>query len=281
MWSELYYSLRNTKGKDGTSHRIGLAMVRQIQSAAGMFYTLDMQAAYPQQVIRNSNRRSMVYPRVSPCDKPIMTFATEGLARRLGTEVSKSWALSHVHIAYLDDYLNTAFEQATSLDQQHELACAGTVNLLAYLGWLRGGEVFGSTAEDLNVVLPADGPSRNLPPGIGAVEYRLKPATKTDQTVAADVVIAFATLSGLSLGKWVTRLLKFTSFNGTNLFSTATKPQWDSRYFRLNFAIPILEMMRLGGEPTLRAFSDQIGNRLQDKITSLHSWRRRGRSRVS
>jgi hypothetical protein len=281
MWSELYYSLRNTKGKDGVLHRIGLGTIRQIRSAAGMFYTLDMQAAYPQRVIRDSHRRSLVFSRVSPCDEPIMTFATEGLARRLGSEVSKSWALAHVHIAYMDTYLNTAFNNATSLVQQHELACAGTVNLLAYLGWLRGGEVFGSAEEDLKVVLPADGPSRNLPPGIGAVEYRLKPETKSDQTVAADIVIAFETLSGLGLGKWVTRLLKFTSFNGTSLFSTPKKPKWDSRYFRLNFAIPILERMRSDGEPTLRAFSDKPGNRLQDKITSLHSWRRGGRSRVS
>jgi hypothetical protein len=39
--------------------------------------------------------------------------------------------------------------------------------------------------------------------------------------------------------------------------------------------------MRLEGEPTLRAFSDQVGNCLQEKITSLHSWRQGGRSRVS
>jgi hypothetical protein len=100
-----------------------------------------------------------------------MTFATERLARRLGTEVSKSWVLSHVHIVYMDNYLITAYEQATSLELQHELACAGSVNLLAYLGWLRGREVFESMEEDLKVVLPKDGPSRNLPPGIGAVEY--------------------------------------------------------------------------------------------------------------
>jgi hypothetical protein len=115
------------------------------------------------------------------------------------------------------------------------------------------------------------GPSCNLPPGIGAIEYPLKPETKSDQAVAANIVITFETLSGLSLGKWVTCLLKFTTFNGTNLFSTATKPKWDSQYFRLNFAIPSLETMHLEGEPTLRAFSDQIGNCLQDKITSLHS----------
>jgi hypothetical protein len=281
MWAELYYSLRNSKSRDGTYDQISYGTVRQIRSAASMYYTLDMQVAYPQQVIRDSARRSLVHTRVSPCNDPGLTFATAGLARRLGTEVSKSWALSHVHIAYIDAYLDKAYQTAGSVGQQHELACAGVVTLLAYLGWLRGGEVFGSTEEDLKVVLPEDGPSRNLPPGIGAVEFRLKPETKSDPTVAADVVIAYETLPGLSLGKWVKRLLLFTSHTGTSVFSTTKKPTWDSRYFRLNFAVPILERMRRDGEPTLRAFSDAIGNRLQDKITSLHSWRRGGCSRVS
>jgi hypothetical protein len=281
MWSELYYSLRNTQGKDGEYHRIGFGTVRQIRSAVSMYYTLDMQAAYPRQVLRDSAKRSLVFMKVSPCDEPITAFASAGLARRLGTEVTKSWALSHVHIAYIDKYLDKAYTAATSLSQQHQIACEGTVNLLAYLGWLRGGEVFRAAEDNLDITLPKDSPTRNLPPGIGAVEYRLKAATKTDQTVAADIVIAYETLSGLSLGKWVNRLQRFTPYNGTGLFSTAKKTTWDSRHFRLNYAIPILEIMRLAGEPTLQAFSDQVGNRLQDKITSIHSWRRGGRSHVS
>jgi hypothetical protein len=80
------------------------------------------------------------------------------------------------------------------------------------------------------VVLPNNGPSQNLPPVIGAAEYQLKPKTKSDLTVAADIVIAFETLSGLSLGKWVTCLLKFKSFNGKSLFSMAKTPKWDSHY---------------------------------------------------
>jgi hypothetical protein len=96
-----------------------------------------------------------------------MTFATEGLAWRLGTKDSKSWALSHVHIAYIGKYLNTAFEQATSLEQHHELACTGSVNLLASLGWLRGDKVFGSTEEDLKLVLPIRwGPVATYPQGL-------------------------------------------------------------------------------------------------------------------
>jgi hypothetical protein len=60
MWAELDYSLRNRKGKDGTYNRISYGTVRQIRSAAGMFYTLDMQAAYLQQVIRDSAGRRVL-----------------------------------------------------------------------------------------------------------------------------------------------------------------------------------------------------------------------------
>jgi hypothetical protein len=63
----------------------------------------------------------------------------------------------------------------------------------------------------------------------------------------------------------VTCLLKFRSFNGTSLFSAAKK-KWESQYFHLNFAIPTLESMHLGGEPTLRAFSNKLGNFLQAYI---------------
>jgi hypothetical protein len=57
------------------------------------------------------------------------------------------------NIAYIADYLDSAYKIATSLGQQHEMACAGTVvNLLAYLVWLRRGKVFGSTQENLQVV---------------------------------------------------------------------------------------------------------------------------------
>jgi hypothetical protein len=39
--------------------------------------------------------------------------------------------------------------------------------------------------------------------------------------------------------------------------------------------------MRRDGEPTLCTFSNKPGNRLQDKITSMHTWRQAGRSAVS
>jgi hypothetical protein len=90
-----------------------------------------------------------------------------------------------------------------------------------------------------------------LPPGSGAVEARLLAATKSDQTITADVIIAFTTLSGLGLGRWFQRLQGFTPWGGEHWFSTESQPQWTSQYFRYKYAYPIPEMQRLGGEAAL------------------------------
>ena len=282
QWAELYYSLRTKKGKDGESHRIGYNTTRQIKSAASVYYIFDMLNAFPRQVLRDRSGRGLIHEYVSPCAEMSMTFAAKGMSRRMGTATEKSWAISHVHVAYIDQSLERAYHAAPlNSDLQHEIAVAAFTNLIAYLGWLRGGEIFNATDDDLVVTLPRDGPSRGLPPGIGAVEFTLLPETKSDPTLVADVVTAFTTMSGLSPGKWGLRLKSFPSAVPGRLFSTLITPVWSSRHFRCQFAIPLLEEMRRGGEPTLRAFSNRPGHRLQDKIYSLHTWRRAGRSVVS
>jgi hypothetical protein len=280
VWSELYYSLRQTKGEDGLYHPIKFASVRPLRSAAALFYTLDMQDAFPRRVMRDRHRRGIIQPYVSPTDELYTSFGASGMARRMGTETKKSWALSHIHIAFMDSELDRLFQKATG-DEAHELACAGTINLLAYLGWLRSGEVFGLQLPDVTILIPEDGPTRGLPPGGGAVEARLLTATKSDQTITADVIVAFTTLSGLGLGRWFQRLQGFTPRDGEHWFSTKTQPRWTSQYFRNQYAYPILEMQRLGGEPSLSTFTCTPGKRICDKIYSIHSWRRGGRSRVS
>ena len=99
-------------------------------------------------------------------------------------------------------------------DSQHEIVVAAFANLLAYLGWLRGGEIFDSNQDNLVLTLPAaDGPSRVLPPSVGVVKYTLLPETKSDPPIVADVVLAFSTMSGLSSGKGALRLLSFSISN--------------------------------------------------------------------
>jgi hypothetical protein len=280
-WAELLYSLRQTRGKDGEYRRLKYASVRSLRSAAGWYYTMDMAARYPRQVMRDRHRRGMVMEYVSPTDELAMTLGASAMAQRLGTEATKSWALSHIHVAYMDDYLDSLFEASTDARVRHELACAGAVNLSAYLGWLRGGEVFGIGPDAVTVLLPSDGPTRGLPPGLGAVEIELQGQTKTDRTVTADIIIAFTTLSGLCLGKWMVRLKSFVPVREDHLFSTKIQPIWTSAYFRQAYAFPLLERQRHSGEASLKAFSDKAGHRVRDKITSMHSWKRGGRSKVS
>jgi hypothetical protein len=277
MWALLNYSLRSNKEGERIKHNT----VRAIKSAASIYYTLDMQMAFPRQVLRDSQRRGQVMERVSPTDEIGTTFCAKGMARRMGTETKPSWAISHVHIAYMDRCLDEAYSKATTDNDRHELACAGSSNLMAYLGWLRSGELFGGDRKDLTLTRPEQGPTRGLPPGVGAVEYNLCEETKSDPTRTADVIIAWETLSGLSLGKWLERLVQFEPHDGTSLFSTPTQPVWTSRYFREEYAWPLLEQMRREGEPTLKCFSLKAKKGIRDKIYSLHSWRRAGRSRVS
>jgi hypothetical protein len=277
IWALLNYSLRvNKKGE-----RIKHNTVRAIKSAASVFYAIDMQNAFPRQVLRDSQRRGQVMERVSPTDEMGTTFCAKGMARRMGTETTPSWAVSHIHVAYIDAHLEEAYQAATDADDRHEITCAGCVNLMAYLGWLRGGELFGADRTDVTLTRPADGPTRGLPFGVGAVELNLGAETKSDPCQTADVIMAWETLSDLSVGKWLERLFLFDSQDGHGLFSTKVQPTWTSKYFREQFAWPMLEGMRRQGEPSLKCFNARVGGRIRDKLYSLHSWRRAGRSRVS
>jgi hypothetical protein len=222
----------------------------------------------------------MVLPRVSPTDEAGTTFGTKGMARRMGTESKQSWALSHIHVAYIDQRLEEAYQRSAE-SGKHELVCAGASNLMAYFGWLRSGELFSGKKTDVTLTVPCDGPIRGLPAGVGAVEYDLGKETKSEQCSSADVIMAWESLSGLSVGRWLLRLASYESYHADKLFSTKTKPVWDSRHFREHYAWPLLEQMQREGEPTLQVFTARPGNRLREKIYSLHSWRRAGRSRVS
>ena len=280
-WAELAYSLRKVQNKQGQLLQVKYGTVARLRSAVGWYHAYAMVQAYPERLIRDKNHRQLVIESVSPSDEAMTSLFHAGLGRRIGTDVTPCWALSHVHISYIDNHLNQLYVKATSSIQKHDLACAGTINLKAYLGWLRSREVFGVDPSDVNLILPQKGPTRGLPMNIGAVELRLLEATKSDQSQTADIIIAFTTLSGLSLGKWLLRLQQFKPPLPHKLFSTPTCKEWSSAYFRNHYVYPILEMQRRAGEPTLQCFSDIPGHRIQDKINSMHAWRRGGRTKVS
>jgi hypothetical protein len=61
---------------------------------------------------------------------------------------------------------------------------------------------------------------------------------------------------------------------------TQSRYRWNSSYFRHEYAFPLLEEMRAAGEPTLQVFTDREGQRICDKVWSMHSWRH-SRSKVT
>jgi hypothetical protein len=276
-WAQLAYSLRTNPV---TGERVKHGTIRALRSAANMYYMVDALMGRPAQAMKVKNRVSF-FPHVLPPDAAMMTFATKGMERRLGHSSKPSWALSYVHIKWMDDQFKFAWGMAGSAPERHDIAVAATANLLAYLGWLRGGEIFEASTTDVTVTTPVQGPTRGLPPHVGAVEFNLLLETKSDPCRVADIVIAYETLSGLSLGLWMQRLRTFEPARAGHLFSSKRYPVWTSRIFREDFAWPLLELMRSAGEPTLAPFTDHPGGRIRDLIWSIHSWRRAGRSRVS
>jgi hypothetical protein len=276
-WAQLAYSLRlNPITKERVKH----GTIRALRSAANMYYMSDSLTSRPSQAMKVKNRVGF-FPHVLPPDAAMVTFATKGMERRLGHSSQPSWALSYIHIKWLNDQFELAWTLASTPAEQHDIAIAATANLLAYLGWLRGGEIFEASVDDVTVTPPSEGPTRGLPPQVGAIEFNLLLETKSDPCRVADIVITYETLSGLSLGDWMDRLLTFEPALAGRLFSSVRHPVWTSRTFREDFAWPLLELMRRSGEPTLAPFTDTPGRRIRDMIWSIHSWRRAGRSRVS
>ena len=156
------------------------------------------------------------------------------------------------------------------------MAAAATTNLVAWLGWLRGSEIFSLRTNDVKVTHPAHSERAGLPANVGAVVLTLLPMTKSNPTSAGDVVLAYTCLSGLSVGKWMTRLLSLQPA-GSKLFSTPSCSDWTSHHFRHSWLYPLLEIMRLQGEPSLQIFKNS--NDIQRAFYSMHSYRRGGRSR--
>ena len=273
-WAQLDYSLK--KGKQGTTT---FGRIRALRSAASLFYTWDGQHSNPEQKQRTGKKQPKGgYP--SPTKDIVYTLQNKGLARRIGDEPKPSWPLHWKHVKYINDQLEIKYQNATTDAAKHEYAAAGTANLMLWMGWFRGGEHFNLEVKDITLVRPQDGEQYGLDPGIGFVESRLSPETKSSPNKTAEVIMSYRSASGLSVGRWMRRLLQFPSQDGIHLYSTAKKSQWTSGYYMREFLWPLLEQLRATGEPTLMAFSDEKGMRIRDKIWSLHCYRRGGESYV-
>jgi hypothetical protein len=106
----------------------------------------------------------------------------------------------------MDGHLDSSYGSATTLEARREFARAGLVNSGSWMGWLRGGELFGLEWTSIRVMEPEMASAYDLPTGTGAVQWNLLPETKTNRTSVADVVMAYTSSAGLSVGKWLHRL---------------------------------------------------------------------------
>ena len=144
----------------------------------------------------------------------------------------------------------------------------------------RSVELFSLRWTDLKLTRPGDGPRIGLPRGVGAIELRLLPETKSNRTKVADVVISYLCASGLAPGLWLERLQQVwpNAMPSDPIIRGKDGTRWTSTYFRRAHLYEWLHRMRAAGDPFLMAFTDEPGNRIADKYYSFGTYRRGGRS---
>jgi hypothetical protein len=204
-----------------------------------------------------------------------------GMARRMGDDSKPPVALTLRQVLWVMSHLDRARHQDSSCHQRRDVAAAAVAHLLGWLGWLRSVELFSLTWGDVTITPPPHGARIGLPSGVGAIELRLLPETKSSRTKVADVVISYLCASGLAPGLWFEHLhCLWPGATGLDpLIRGADGRLWDSRHYRLHYLYPWLyRMQQSEGDPFLQAFTQEAGNRIEDKYYSLGTYHRGGRS---
>jgi hypothetical protein len=208
-----------------------------------------------------------------------------GMGRRLGENNKPPTALTYEQVSGMIEMRSKQWSASLSPRARYMLAAPVIVDLCGWLGWLRGGELFGLSREDVDIICPEFGPIHGLPARVGAVNLMLDPATKSSPTRQADVVISYDSWSGLSFGLWMERLFgAMDDLNWTTgpLFRNPTDGKlWDSAYFRTVFLYPSLRWLRDCGMLSLQKYDDREHFSVEDWFYSMGCYRRGGRSAVS
>jgi hypothetical protein len=90
----------------------------------------------------------------------------------------------------------------------------GLANLSFWLGWLRSRETLDMQWYRVALIEAADGPSVDLPRGIGVTQFFMGPETKSNRSRTADVIMALKTLSGYHISRWVQQRVRLSSGGG-------------------------------------------------------------------
>ena len=254
---------------------------RQLRSATSQYLTLHSLLCHPSSYF-DPQRRLLLQP-ARATDAAAMTLLHHGLAARIGTASHPSVALLFRHIQSLINSLSAQLAAVPPVPDPLPILRALVATHFLWLGWLRSSELFGLCWQDVTVVPPTSGPSIDLPVGLGVLLLRLLPETKSSRTTTADVVISYATRSGLHPGHWFERLHHALGSPSpqSRLFIHADGTPWTSRSFRETYLYPSLRLQQAAGDPALRPYSGSGEASLEAKFWALHSFRRGARTHVS
>ena len=290
MWAQIAYGLRQGSSRrqssdDADGTRLAFSTIRSVRSAASQFYAWDAMVSQPAGSFLDERDR-LIYQPVRPTDSLSYSLFSGGMRARVGDEARPAMPLLDRHVRSLDSSLDESFRRACTLDDSRQMALAGLATLLLWLGWLRSSEVFGLRWCDIQVTPPEEGPSLDLPRGIGVVACRLQPETKSSRDKAVDCHMAYQTISGYELGRWFHRAARSFGIRDPSthhgwVFLLPSGSRWTSLYYRNTFLYPHLASLQRGGDPYLAPFVAGTGNSLEEKFWSLHCFRRGARSHVS
>jgi len=288
MWCHESYGLRpGRKGQlQQADPQVSFATVRQLRAAVAQWQAWTTAVSTPGVGYFDQSRR-LLQQNCRATDTATFTLFAKGLAIRTGTESRPSKSLLYRHVAYLDRHLNRRFRLEEDPYLAHETALAGTFNAILWLGWLRSSEALGLRWMDLLVTSPADGPQLGLTQGTGAVRLRLRPETKSQRSVRADMILAYKSGAGIPLGLWLSRAR--TTYQGRQnlnvsdraLFVHPDNTAWTSLYYRERYLYPSLYRQRAGQDPWLTPFNAHSTVSLEEAFWSLSSYRNGARSWVS
>jgi hypothetical protein len=285
MWAQQRYSVTE-RGRYRSTADVCTPLkwntVRGLRSAASYFFTMDASVSNPSTMYDPGNRL-IVTSDCLPTDEAGYKWMSTGMQNRLGDSVQPSTPLLERHILWIDNMLDNQFNGSANPRQQSSACRAAIANLSGWMGWLRGGEQFQLKWSDTTVIPPASGLTVGLPSGVGMVGLQLLEQTKSAQSYRANVVIAFTTGSGLSLGKWIERLRALVNpLPSDYIMCHPSGRPWNSHFFRHQYLYPWLETQRGLGDPFLQQFDgSRPGNSIKEKCWSFHAYRRGACTHVS
>jgi hypothetical protein len=288
MWAQERYSLYPAdwwRKHSAGETTIKFGTIRALRSAGSHLWILDLLQNHSENLTFGFRDRPQLLNACSPTDPVSFTYFTEGLRWRLGDHPVPSTVLTETHMRWINQYYDRLYRSALTRPLRAEFSRAGVTHLSSYLGWLCSMETFGLLWQDSDLVRPVDGPTIGLSPGFGVCQYVLAESTKSSQASQADVVIAYTTASGLSLGLWLDSLRDNLPASAlvpaAHILAPPSGIPWTSHYYRHKFLYPALAVCRALGDPFLQTFDDSPGNSIPERIRSFNTQRRSGRSEAS